>query len=180
MRGAVDELDLGDVALVQMRNVDQSTGVNWDEVQRIELPSKRAPAFLEAGDIIFTTRGMRNFALALNEVEGKAVCSPHFFVIRVGNTNLITPPFLAWQINQRPAQEYFQREATGSHILNIRREVIENLPVAIPSLAMQRAIVEFAKAANDERTALARLIENRNHQLEAIAIGLHHSERLTA
>lgn len=177
LRGAVDELFSGDVAIVQMRNVDADGGVNWREVQRITLPSKRPPAFLAVGDIIFTTRGTRNFALALDTVEGEAVCSPHFFVIRVLNANQIAPAFLAWQINQRTAQEYFQREATGSHILNIRREVIENLPLSIPPLAKQRAIVALADAARAERAALTKLIENRNHQIEAIALGLHRSER---
>jgi Type I restriction modification DNA specificity domain len=177
LRGAVDELASGEVAIVQMRNVDADSGVNWSEVQRIALPSKRPPAFLAVGDIIFTTRGTRNFALALDTVEGKAVCSPHFFVIRVLDANQIAPAFLAWQINQRAAQEYFQREATGSHILNIRREVIEKLPLAIPPLATQRAIIAFANAARAERAALAKLIENRNYQIEAIALGLHHSAK---
>lgn len=177
LRGAVDELASGDVAIVQMRNVDADGGVSWREVQRIVLPSKRPPAFLAVGDIIFTTRGTRNFALALDTVEGEAVCSPHFFVIRVLDVSRIAPAFLAWQINQRPAQEYFQREATGSRILNIRREVIENLPLSIPPLATQRAIVALADAARAERATLTKLIENRNHQIEAIALGLHHSER---
>lgn len=177
LRGAVDELTSGDVAIVQMRNVDADGGVNWREVQRIALPSKRLPAYLAVGDIIFTTRGTRNFALALDTVEGEAVCSPHFFVIRVLDANRIAPAFLAWQINQRTAQEYFQREATGSHILNIRREVIENLPLSIPPLATQSAIVALADAARSERAALTKLIENRNHQIEAIALGLHHPER---
>lgn len=177
LRGAVDELDGGNVAIVQMRNVDADSGVNWHEVQRIALPSKRPPAFLAIGDIIFTTRGTRNFALALDTVEGAAVCSPHFFVIRVFDAKRIAPAFLAWQINQRTAQEYFQREATGSHILNIRREVIENLPLALPPLELQRAIVALADTARTERAALAKLIENRNHQIEAIALDLHRSER---
>lgn len=177
LRGAVDELTSGDVAIVQMRNVDADGGVNWREVQRIALPSKRPPAFLAVGDIIFTTRGTRNFALALDTVEGEAVCSPHFFVVRVLDANRISPAFLAWQINQRTAQEYFQREATGSHILNIRREVIENLPLSIPPLATQRAIVALADAARAERATLTKLIENRNHQIEAIALGLHRSAK---
>ena len=177
LRGAVDELTSGDVAIVQMRNVDADSGVNWSEVQRIALPSKRPPAFLAVGDIIFTTRGTRNFALALDTVEGQAVCSPHFFVIRVLDANRIAPAFLAWQINQRVAQEYFQREATGSHILNIRREVIENLPVALPPVATQHIIVALADAARSERASLTKLIENRNQQLEAIALCLATSER---
>lgn len=178
LRGSVDELTSGDVAIVQMRNVDAASGINWSDVQRIALPSKRPPAFLVTGDIIFTTRGTRNFALALDTVEGQAVCSPHFFVIRVSDANRITPAFLAWQINQRAAQEYFQREATGSHILNIRREVVEKLPVAIPPLATQLAIIELVDTADAERAALTKLIENRNQQIEAIALGLHRPERL--
>ena len=177
LRGAVDELTSGDVAIVQMRNVDADSGVNWSEVQRIALPSKRPPPFLAVGDIIFPTRGTRNFALALDTVDGQAVCSPHFFVMRVLDANRIAPAFLAWQINQRAAQEYFQREATGSHILNIRREVIENLPVAIPPVATQHIIVALADAARSERASLTKLIENRNQQLEAIALGLATPER---
>lgn len=83
------------------------------------------------------------------------------------------PKFVAWQMNQRPAQEHFQREATGSYILNIRREVVENLPLVLPPIDLQRAIISFAEAASSERSTLAKLIENRNHQLEAIALGLH-------
>lgn len=177
LRGAVDELNHGEVAIVQMRNVDVENGISWSDVQRVELPSKRPPALLVPGDILFTTRGARNFALALDVVEGEAVCSPHFFVIRVCNPEQIEPRFLAWQINQRTAQEYLQREATGSHILNIRREVIESLQIAVPPLATQRTIVALADAARAERAALFRLMDTRSQQLEAIALGLAIPER---
>ncbi|MGK2959458.1 MAG: restriction endonuclease subunit S [Acidimicrobiales bacterium] len=177
LRGAVDALPTGDVAVIQMRNVDPDTGVNWAEARRVTLPSKRGTSFLAPGEIIFTTRGARNLALALDVIPGKAVCSPHFFVIRVKDTGRLMPEFLAWQMNQLPAQQHFQREATGSHILNIRREAIENLLLAVPSLARQQAITALAKAASAERAALSKLISNRNQQLDAIAFGLHHFER---
>lgn len=177
LRGAVDALPTGDVAVIQMRNVDPDSGIDWAQARRVTLPSKRETSFLSPGEIIFTTRGARNLALALDVIPGKAVCSPHFFVIRVKNPVRLTPEFLAWQMNQLPAQQHFQREATGSHILNIRREAIENLPLAIPSLARQQAITALAKAASAERAALTKLINNRNQQLETIACGLHHSGR---
>ena len=105
-------------------------------------------------------------------MRAPAVCSPHFFVIRLTDPTAILPEFVAWQINQRPAQEYFQREATGSYILNIRREVVENLLLVIPPVDQQRAIIALARAAGIERAALSKLIDNRNHQIEAIALGL--------
>lgn len=178
IRGAVDVLPPGDVTVVQMRDVGTETGVDWFDAARVTLPPARSTDFLAPGEIIFTTRGTRNFALALDAVPGPAVCSPHFFVIRLADPATIVPGFLAWQMNQRPAQEHFQREATGSYILNIRREVVETLPIVVPPVERQHAIMAFAQAAGAERAALGRLIDNRNHQLEAIALGLHAHERL--
>ena len=97
------------------------------------------------------------------------VCSPHFFVLRVINPESLLPEFLAWLINQKPAQEYLQQAATGSHILNITRGAIENLPVAIPPLEMQRSLVALAEQARRERELMQALIDNRQSQLDAIS-----------
>jgi hypothetical protein len=177
LRGAADALPAGDVAVIQMSNVDPDAGVDWAGVKHVTLPSQRSASFLAPGDVIFTTRGSRNLAQALTDIPGPAVCSPHFFVFRVHNPSQIAPEFLAWQMNQRPAQEYFQREATGSYILNLRREVIERLSLAIPSRAHQQAIIELAAAAAEERLVLRNLIHNRNLQMDAIALELHGKER---
>jgi hypothetical protein len=173
LRLGVDELPPGDTGVIQMRNVDPEGGVDWASVSRVELPPARRTEFLHAGDVIFSTRGTRTYAVALGEPPFPAVCSPHFFVLRVRGA-MVEPRFLAWQINQAPAQEYLQREATGSHILNIRREVIERLALAIPPLARQAAIVAFAEEATHEKRLLAALIENRQQQMNALAAGLRH------
>jgi restriction endonuclease S subunit len=74
-------------------------------------------------------------------------------------------------------QEYLRREATGSHILNIRREVIERLEIVVPSLARQAAIVAFAEAAAREKRLLSTLIENRQQQINQLAAGLRISNK---
>jgi hypothetical protein len=174
LRSGVDELPTGDTGVIQMRNVDPETGVDWGGVSRVELPPARRIEFLNQGDVIFSTRGARTYAVALGAAPFPAVCSPHFFVLRIRGL-VVEPRFLAWQINQIPAQEYLQREATGSHILNIRREVIERLEIVIPSLARQAAIVAFAEEATREKRLLSALIENRQQQMNALATGLRHS-----
>jgi hypothetical protein len=174
LRKSVDELPAGDVGVIQMRNVDPEAGIDWAGVSKVELPPARRVDFLGQGDVIFSTRGARTYAVALGEVPLPAVCSPHFFVLRL-RAREIDPGFLAWQINQTTAQEYLKREATGSHILNIRREVIERLEIVVPSLARQVAIVAFAEGAAREKRQLSALIENRQHQMNALAAALHHS-----
>ncbi|WP_374453571.1 restriction endonuclease subunit S [Phenylobacterium sp.] len=175
LRGAVDDLQDGDVGVIQMRNVDPEVGVDWTGVARVRLPPGRRVDFLRGGDVIFSTRGGRNYAVALHEPPYAAVCSPHFFVLRT-RTDAVHPHFLAWQINQGPAQEYLKREATGSHILNIRREVVERLEIVIPPLERQAAIVAFAEAAAREKRLLSALIENRQQQINALAVGLRASD----
>ena len=46
LRGAVDALPPGDVAVIQMGNVHPETSVDWAAAQRIALPSKRSSNFL--------------------------------------------------------------------------------------------------------------------------------------
>lgn len=178
-RGAIDALAPGDVGVIQMRNVEEGI-VDWSKLARVTLPTKRAPDLLEVGDVIFATRGRRNFAVVLEQIPGPAVCSPHFFVLRSRDPQRLLPAFLAWQINQRPAQDYLQQAATGSHILNITRAAIESLPLSIPPAAVQRTIVELADAARRERDLFSALIANRQDQLSAVAACLLSLERSPA
>jgi hypothetical protein len=170
-RGKVDALPDGPVAVIQMRNADPETGIDWRGLARIELPKASAKALLRAGDIVLSTRGGRYFPYCIEECAEQVVCSPHFFVIRV-QKDTILPRFLAWQMSQKPAQDYFAAGATGSYILNLTREVVESLPLAIPPLGEQQRIVELDAAVRAERMVLTRLIDNRASEMAAIALKL--------
>ena len=172
LRSSVELLEPGDTPFLQIKNLSLDADIDWGQVPRVALPSKRRPAWLNDNDVVFTSRGTRTLAYPLVGTPPQAVCAPQFFVLGVKDPDRFSPEFLAWQINQKPAQDYFQREATGSYIQNIRREVVEKLPLALPTIQQQRLIVKFWRAAQRERATLTRLIENRNNQLEALAIGL--------
>jgi|ERR1039458_238322 hypothetical protein len=171
-RGAVKPVRGGNALVVQMKNVDPQSGIDWTSVTRSNLPGKKEPDWLREGDIIFAARGSRNYAVVVEGAPANAVCSPHFFVLRVRNQSATLPAFLAWQINQGPAKKYFEQSATGSYILNIRRQVLEHLEVVIPERAQQEKVVALNRAAQTERAIMERLIANRKTQMEAIARGL--------
>lgn len=172
IRGAVDELPEGSIGVIQMRNIGNDGVIHWNDVKRVSLSASRSTTFLSDGDIIFSTRGTRNYAIALKDIQGEVVCSPHFFVLRVINSNILNPDYLAWYINQKPSQDYFQKEATGSYILNIRKQVVESLQVVVPSMEQQKSIIEFDKAARAEIGILNELLRNREQQMEALAMSL--------
>jgi hypothetical protein len=172
LRSSVELLEPGDVHFLQIKNLSLESDINWQQVPQVSLPSKREPAWLTNQDVVFTSRGTRTLAYPLAATPKKAVCAPQFFVLSIEKPGMLLPDFLAWQINQKPAQDYLQRAATGDYIQNIRREVIENLPLVVPPIQQQTLIVNFWRASLRERLALNQLIENRNNQFEAIAHGL--------
>ena len=154
---------------VQMKDVEPERGIDWHGVLRTELPGRREPDWLLRGDVLFVSRGTRFYAVCIDEPPGPAVCSPHFFHLRVMPRAGVLPAFLAWQINQPPVQRQLRQAAEGSNQLSIRRPVLEALSLSVPSLADQQRIVALAELARQERQTLYQLIRNREQELEALA-----------
>lgn len=171
-RGSVPEDPEGNAFAVQMRDVSPDGGIAWAELLRTSLDGRKSPVWLQPGDVIFVARGARNYALSLQDVPVRAVCSQYFFLLRVKSTGLL-PEFLAWQINRAPAQRYLAKNAEGTDQLSIRRGVLEALPISVPPLEQQQRIVALAKDASRERQVLETLIRNREQLLDALAFDLH-------
>jgi hypothetical protein len=167
-RGSVPEAADGEALAVQMRDIDALHGIHWPGVIRTRLEGRRAPDWLRREDILFAIRGTRNIAAWLGEVPGPAVASQYFFLVRVRDPAELLPEFLAWQINQPPAQRYLGSNAEGTDQLSIRRGVLEGLPIAVPPLAAQQRLIDLVRTARAERETLERLIDNRERQLQAV------------
>ena len=168
-RGRIEENLAGEVGVVQIKNVDTKTGIDWGKLTRTRLTGRCIPDLLHRGDILFIAQGKRNIATCVDRDDMGVVCSPHFFLIRLQSWARLLPEFLAWQINQIPAQRYLSASATGSHITCIRRQELENLPISVPDIKTQEKIVDFHKAAMREKKLLLDMIESRRLQMYALA-----------
>ena len=170
-RSSIAEHPEGNAYALQMRDISPEAGVSWNTLTRTSLERHKSAVWLQGGDIVFAARGLRNYALYLEDVPLPTVCSPHFFLIRV-NTPALLPAFLAWQINRAPAQRYFAKNAEGSHQLSIRRSILEALPIAAPPLPQQQRILALAQDAVREKQLFEALIRTREQQLDALAVEL--------
>lgn len=171
-RGGVVPVDQGPAWVVQMKDLDGAGRVGWAQVARAHLPGRKPPDWLRASDLLVVARGNRFHSACLDPPPGPTVCGPHFFRLRVWPDVPLLAAFLAWQINRAPAQRFLSSHAEGSDQLSIRRGVLESLPLAVPPLETQRAIVGLAAAAHEECRRLEALIHNRQQQLDALAVGL--------
>lgn len=168
-RGAIPAVAGGSVGVVQVRDLGPTGIRNEADLLRTEVAGRKAPDWLTAGDILLSARGSSPSATHLASPPARTVCSPHFYVIRVKQPHRLLPAFLAWQLNQPPAQRYLRQSAEGSLQLSIRRGVLEQVPIQIPPLDRQHAVIALARSAEAERTALEALIKNRESELALLA-----------
>ncbi|MCF7982527.1 MAG: restriction endonuclease subunit S [Pseudomonadales bacterium] len=170
-RGRIVEADDGDGLVVQLRDVDAQTGIAWDCVKKVRFDNKKAPRWLEEGDILFTARGIRFNAVCARDIPGPAVCSPHFFHLRIDKT-LAIPEFVSWQINQVPFQNQLSKLTEGSESATLRMPVFEQMSLALPSLQEQKKLMQLIVVEQKERRVLEQLIENNERQMKIIAFSL--------
>jgi len=176
-RGKVAEVPGGRARVVQMKDVDKAGYVYWDKLVRTDLQGRREPDWLQVDDVLFLLRGNNNYALVLRDAPFPVVASPHFFLLRVKSSVPLLPGFLAWQLNQRSAQRYFDASAEGSWQRSIRRGILENLSLAIPDVETQKSVVGLADAVRLEVEAHNELIANRKQMLNSVASKILNTRR---
>lgn len=131
-RGAIPEAPTGNVRVIQMKDLTRAGLRDCDSLITTEVDGRKGPDWLRDQDLLFVARGTSNYAVLLDDPPQRTVCSPHLYVIRVTQLQRLLPGFLAWQLNQLPAQRYLHQSAEGSHQLSIRRTELEKVEIRIP------------------------------------------------
>ncbi|MDW7746834.1 hypothetical protein [Halomonas sp.] len=178
-RGAIRHDPKGEVSVVQVRHLDPEygfgEGCQAGALDRVTLEGRRKPDYLQSGDILFVSRGARFFAVVVPHIiPDHTVCTPHFFLIRLNESAkaVITPEFLAWQINHHEAQSYLTRLGQGTLQHSISKSQLKDLPVTIPSLHRQSLVTSLHRAALDEAEQLRALIANREQEMRALGMAV--------
>ncbi|KXV18829.1 restriction endonuclease subunit S domain-containing protein [Gluconobacter oxydans] len=169
-RGRIDPVAGVETAVVQMRDTSPS-GVDWTSCVRTEVSGRREPDWLRPGDIIFPARGNVSLAVLIDESIGslQAVAAPHFFLLRVMHPDVL-PAYLAWWLNQEPAQRHLEQNAQSSTLVrNIARPVLEATPVVLPPLPRQEQIVGLASVMRREEDLLQRLRQTNQQIMTGLA-----------
>lgn len=173
-RTAIPEVVKGGAWAVQLRDFHQGQGPNWKTVIETKLPRALSEhEWLKSGDIVIASRGARFFAALMQDVPPRTVASGQFMVLEVKDADVLDPAFLAWQLNQAPAQAWFDGNARGAVLRSLTRNVIESATIAVPPLAFQKSVANLAQLAKRERAALEEIIRIREAQLNSVAVTLN-------
>ena len=116
------------------------------EIKEIEVPAAQVERFsLRNGDVLLTEGGdfdkLGRGSIWNGEVPG-CVHQNHVFAVRVINSAVLLPEFLACEIQSSRAKNYFLSCAKQTkNLASINSSQLKDLPVLVPPLTEQHAIV---------------------------------------
>jgi len=150
-------IEQGGCYLIQMKDVSVDGLVSTP--LSIDLSSVNPGHLLRRGDLLFVAKGNRNYAFVYDS-DYPAVAISLFFTIRPDVTSLDSG-YLAWYINSDLGQKYFEKHRMGASVGNIRKPVLEQMPIVIPEMEQQRKISELATLASQERIITNQYLEKK-------------------
>jgi restriction endonuclease S subunit len=169
-RKKIEPTDDGTNWVIQIRNFDENRILKKNDLSRVKIDGTAEKYLITKGDVLFLSRGQRNWATPIIDDLASTVAVSHFFVIRP-KSQTVMPEYLAWYINQAPAQEYLHNVARrGTHMPLIPLSAFSGLTVALPDIATQRKIVELGRLMEKEKKLLTSLQEKRTQLVNAICL----------
>jgi hypothetical protein len=170
-RGIIEPREDGTHFLLQARDVDaHRLTYRTDKLIRFNPIMSRTDSILKAGDMLFMARGSRNFSVLLEAIPDSVLAAACFFIIRVSNDKVL-PDYLCWYLNQAPVEHYLiQHSGRGVHMPVVRRSVLENIDVPIPTLEIQKKIMETQILMKEEQALINNLAGKRKELIMATCL----------
>jgi len=169
----------GTVAVVQMKDIDETNLLHIGQATRVVLPLGKSHHFLRAGDVLFRSRGRSHGAALVPETIGTSVLAAPMLLIR---PRRVLPAYLSWYLNASTTQAQLAARSEGTSVRMISAEALKELDIPLPSPIVQQRIVRAATLADQEQRLMARIATLRERlttQLLLRNIQLSH-ERTTA
>ena len=156
--------------LFQIKDIYNNRNIIPDSIYKIN-PKRLVDRYLvNKGDVLFLSRGHRNFATTIYIPMKNTIAAGHFFILKF-DTSKILPEYLAWYINQPPAQKFLKSMAKrGSHMPIIGKSEFEQLEVNIPPLQVQEKIVRLSNLLQQENELIENIKEKRKQIVQSICL----------
>jgi hypothetical protein len=155
-RQAVESVPNGALAVVQMKNIDESAGLNLEACVLIEDDPKRyVQHLLKVGDVLLQSKGSK-FPAAVLDKAVHGIAALGLMIIR---PRTVTPEYLQWVLNQPRTRGALRAVARGTYVPFLSRVDVEELQVPLPAIETQHRIVEIDRLRRHEQRLVTRLNE---------------------
>jgi restriction endonuclease S subunit len=155
-REGIEPADDGRLLVIQIKDIGSHGEVEPEGIVRVETDGIKPYFFVQPQDVLFTTRGTSRRAASVGDGFNDTIFVAQIFAIR-SLAEHVLPEYLAWYLNQYPAQEHFETYTSGTTIQNVRKAVLAALPVDVPPVTTQQLVLKIAglrRRENELRQAL--------------------------
>ena len=169
-RQKIEPTDDGTHRVIQIRDFDENRVLLRENLSCVRIDTPADKYLLRKGDVLFLSRGHRNWAVAIIDDLEATVAVSHFFVVRPKQDNVLSE-YLAWYLNQATAQEYLHSIARrGTHMPLIPLSAFVGLKVDLPDIETQKKIVELSRLMEKEKQMLSALQVKRSLLINAVCL----------
>ncbi len=150
----------GNVKVVQLKDIDSRGVLNIQGIQTVNLEKLNTDDLLSAGDVLLKAKTNYPVASVVSDISENTIATAHYFIIRL-KTSEVSPGYLAWYLNQKPAQSYLNKNSGGTRIRVINKQTLEALEIALPDIEIQKRIEEVFNLQQREHDLLDLISEKR-------------------
>lgn len=157
--GRIEHDPHGTHQLVLTKHLADGVPYRYQEADELRLSPRAGAAeyLVLPGDVLFMSRGTRNHAWAIAAVPPRTIAPVSFYRLRPGPR--IDSEYLAWYLNQPPAQTAIGQVRTGAGTPLVQRHGFEQIEVLVPPLDRQGEIAALGRLLAEERLLRQRLLE---------------------
>jgi len=151
----------GSHRLIQGRDIVSAELLSIENL--LSFTPDRNPALAETvkfEDILFQARGAVHYAHCVTQDLANTLVSGSFYIIRPDRAR-VCPRYLAWWLNQDPAQQRLQSQSQSTTIPFVSKSVLSRLEVRLPSLETQEKIARIIDLRHREMDLRRQIMEKR-------------------
>lgn len=163
-RGRLDPNENGNVLALQLRDVAANRVIDFKSLTRIHLDAVPEKYLVYTGDVLFRSRGHSSTAAVIDSPLRLPMLAVLPLMILRPYPQVLSGAYLAWVINQEPAQRHFEESAQGTKLRMVPRSSLETLKIPVPNLETQQRILQIVALAERE-CDLAQQLTLKRHEL---------------
>jgi len=146
----------GDAIYLQAKDFNQYGELNSMATPNINLVAKTRKHLLKDGDVLLIAKGINNQAMIYRSEMRPAVASSTFLIVRV-NSNVVSPEYVCWYLNNPDGQQYLKSFAKGTSIPSISIAILADMTLPVPSIDKQKKILSIYSLSVRERKLIAEI-----------------------
>jgi len=152
-----------------MKDIDADSRIDTSQLYRTSEIKVRSSQLLEKGDLLFRARGQTNTVALFNGQVSPAIASAPLFHIRATG---VLPEYLHWFLNLPITQRQLAELAVGTALQLINKTSFEGFAVSVPSIKIQKQIIEIASLSNKELELMRTLAGLKSRRVDTALLEL--------